>query len=385
MATTYKDPGTKVDPDVRKICAEIIREFPAIPNVWGYATFPDHNNRRCIDYMVIGQGSDAKRVALGNAIAAYHIKHAKRLGVNGIIWNRRVMGFPHSGGQNSYRGPYGKWRTYTGTQSHTDHVHVEYDGSAYVPLTPPKPAGPTQFAFWVAQWNLLNPAWDDPGDLSWAKRLPTIVSKVKAASVSVFLANECTKEMAADVQDRLGAQWEWDRVGVNAVFRDKAKWPQRRLIEKVLPGNGTRSLVAVDLLRAGTNITIRFGAFHLETLASGYAKTEAEAQKLRDEQMRAAGTALTSGDGHPAIVVAGGDLNDTDDKTGPRAIARTFGLKPLGDYVKVKNSTLGTTDSHRHLDDVFVRRATVTSAELIDGGSASDHNLTRARVYVSYP
>ena len=137
---TYLDPGTAVDPDVRKICAEVVHHFPAIPNVWGYssASSSDHRNRRCIDYMVIGQKTDAARLKLGNDIAAYHKADATRLGVNGQIWNHQVMGFPHVTNP-AYRGPYGTWRKYFGGNQHTDHVHVEYDGSTYQPDTPPKP------------------------------------------------------------------------------------------------------------------------------------------------------------------------------------------------------------------------------------------------------
>lgn len=379
MVTTYKDPGGAVDPDVRKTCAEIVKKFAAIPNVWGYssASTSDHRNRRCIDYMVIGQKTDAARLALGNAIAKYHIDNAKRLGVNGLIWNHRVMGFPHATNP-PYRGPYASWRSYSGSNQHTDHVHVEYDGSPYI-----APPGPklTEFDFAIAQWNVLNPAWADEDDLAWSKRLPLISELLKKASASVVLLNECTRDMAAAIQPKLGNQWEWDRVGVNAVFRDKTKWPQTKLIEKTLPGNGTRTLVAVDLKRAGTTVTLRFGALHLETLASGYAKTEAEAQKLRDSQMT---TALASLGGGPAIRIFGGDLNDSDDLTGPRAIARKAGYKTLDDLVTVKNAGIGTTDSRKQLDEIFVRNATVTSAEVIDGGKASDHNLTRASIHVKW-
>lgn len=122
---------SNVNVNVKRTCAEIVARFPKIPNVWGYASFPDHNNHRCVDYMIVNPTLDrAAQVALGDAIARYHIDNAERLGVNWIIWNRRIYRY-----QNTNRGH--GWGVYTGPKPHTDHVHVEYDGSAYT-----EPAGP---------------------------------------------------------------------------------------------------------------------------------------------------------------------------------------------------------------------------------------------------
>jgi hypothetical protein len=120
-------PAGVIQPVAQK-CAEMVKVFPSITQVWGYAEPPsDHANRRCVDYMVYGNK------ALGDAIANYNLTHATRLGLYGQIWYRRVMGFPH-GSNPPYRGPWGVWREYTGTPNpHTDHIHVEYDGTAYVP------------------------------------------------------------------------------------------------------------------------------------------------------------------------------------------------------------------------------------------------------------
>ncbi len=125
--STSKMPVGVTEP-TRLKCAEIIAAFPGITHVYGYAVAPsDHVNRRCIDFMVPNR-------QLGDQVAAYIATHAPRLGVNGQIWNRRVMGFPHQPNP-PYRGPAGTWRPYTGTGNpHTDHVHVEFDSSTYKPL-----------------------------------------------------------------------------------------------------------------------------------------------------------------------------------------------------------------------------------------------------------
>lgn len=97
--------------------------FPAVQQIWTYAAFPDHNNGRCCDYMITIEGMPrTDQVALGDAIADWHIRHADELGVNWIIWNRRI--YRHA---NTNKGH--GWAVYTGPKSHTDHVHVEYDGT----------------------------------------------------------------------------------------------------------------------------------------------------------------------------------------------------------------------------------------------------------------
>lgn len=87
-----------------------------ITHGWGPNTVPDHNNLRCYDFMV-------PTIEAGNRVATYLISHQERLGINGIIWNRRVfrLGGTYTGG------PYGKWGTYKGSSPHTDHVHVEFN------------------------------------------------------------------------------------------------------------------------------------------------------------------------------------------------------------------------------------------------------------------
>lgn len=111
--------------------------------IYGYNSTPDHNNLKCVDFM----GTDGKSPvdhAMMNWVADYCKRNADILGVAGIIWNRRVMGFPENDGAY-YRGPRGQWRTYTGPNPHVDHVHVQFDrspikGKTSTPATPSAPA-----------------------------------------------------------------------------------------------------------------------------------------------------------------------------------------------------------------------------------------------------
>lgn len=95
-----------------------------VTRIYGYNTTPDHNNRRCIDFMHYGN------TKLRYWLVNYLIKHAKDLGVQGIISNRKCMGFPSNETDNPtpyWNGPEGEWRDYHGPNPHTDHVHVQFN------------------------------------------------------------------------------------------------------------------------------------------------------------------------------------------------------------------------------------------------------------------
>jgi hypothetical protein len=98
-----------------------------VVRVYGYNTTPDHNNKQCIDFMIT-DGKKAPDTRIADWLVKYLIKNAKVLGVEGIIYNRRVMGFPSNG--TMYRGPEGSWRPYSGPSPHTDHVHVQFNTNA---------------------------------------------------------------------------------------------------------------------------------------------------------------------------------------------------------------------------------------------------------------
>lgn len=142
MMTTLSKIPAGVLPVVKAKAADVIAATgTACTHVWGYASTPDHNNKRCVDFMVADRAD-------GDTVAEYVIANAKRLGVHGLIWDHRCMGFPHVE-DPPWRGPYGEWRDYTGPSPHTDHVHVEFDGEpivgveAAVTVTPEAYPAPT--------------------------------------------------------------------------------------------------------------------------------------------------------------------------------------------------------------------------------------------------
>lgn len=136
---------------VKSKCAEVVALFTLITHVYGYAAAPsDHRNRKCVDYMIMNKTlTRAQQIALGDAIAAYYWTNRKRLGLVLLIWNKRILRTYGKTQQGKFY-PAGTWAPYNAsinpywTNPHTDHVHVEHDGSAYLApdqgTKPPMPA-----------------------------------------------------------------------------------------------------------------------------------------------------------------------------------------------------------------------------------------------------
>lgn len=107
-------------PVVRPKVDDVLTYFDTntITHGWGPNTVPDHNNLRCYDFMV-------PNIAAGNRVASYLIQNLDRLGINGIIWNRKVF---RNGGTYT-GGPKGQWGIYGQPNPHTDHLHVEFNST----------------------------------------------------------------------------------------------------------------------------------------------------------------------------------------------------------------------------------------------------------------
>ena len=94
-----------------KAAAEAIGPRFGITTIYGWRAsdpYPDHPSGLALDFMT-------SSAATGTALAQFVIDNAAALGVDYIIWNRRSW--------NSKRKT---WVTYTGSNPHTDHVHVTF-------------------------------------------------------------------------------------------------------------------------------------------------------------------------------------------------------------------------------------------------------------------
>jgi len=112
-----------VQPHVREYTRRIVRDCAEaghpISHVWGYSSSPrsDHRNRRCVDLMVQNKRD-------GDWILAYLRRWEQVLHLRYVIWDRRQW--------RDYFKPGVMWhrmRHYSGSNPHTDHLHVEFDAA----------------------------------------------------------------------------------------------------------------------------------------------------------------------------------------------------------------------------------------------------------------
>ena len=80
-------------------------------NIAGTSTLSDHARGLAVDFMVY---SDSNK---GDALASYVKQNAATLDVTYIIWNHHIWSVARAADG---------WRTYSGVNPHTDHVHVSF-------------------------------------------------------------------------------------------------------------------------------------------------------------------------------------------------------------------------------------------------------------------
>lgn len=114
---------------------EILSRFGPIYFLWGPGrdgTNGHHSQGRAVDISILAKGAGPvstwvdrpgpARPSVGNQVAAYALKNRTRLNIDRdggyIIWNRRITSAASS--------PPWSWRPYTGTNPHTDHVHISF-------------------------------------------------------------------------------------------------------------------------------------------------------------------------------------------------------------------------------------------------------------------
>ncbi len=97
----------------------------------GLGSTSEHKEGRAFDYML--DSTDSYEKAVGDSLTrwltgpdsrGYDAGNARRLGVMYVIWNRRFW--------STYTGT---WRTYTGPNPHTDHVHTSFSWDGAVQRT----------------------------------------------------------------------------------------------------------------------------------------------------------------------------------------------------------------------------------------------------------
>lgn len=105
-----------------KTAAEAIAAQTGITKVYGFRTIEQNNAAggvRNSDHLTGLAVDFPGSTAQGNVMSTYAVANAKALGVKYVIWNKRINYVDGKG-----------WRTYSGTNPHTDHVHVSFKASA---------------------------------------------------------------------------------------------------------------------------------------------------------------------------------------------------------------------------------------------------------------
>lgn len=91
-------------------------------SVAGSATTSLHGEGRACDFGINPHGA-----AYGTQLADQLRLHSAELGIQCVIWNRRIW-------SGSY--PDAGWRVYSGLNAHVDHIHLELTRAAAATLTP---------------------------------------------------------------------------------------------------------------------------------------------------------------------------------------------------------------------------------------------------------
>lgn len=117
-----------IRPHTKAVFEEIAAKW-RVWYAWGIGASGEHKEGRALDFMTLNADQSAYRKSVGDAIAAYLWKHRKRLGVWYVIWNRRIISMTYESSG---------WRTYSGANPHTDHVHVSFNNK------PPTYRGPAE-------------------------------------------------------------------------------------------------------------------------------------------------------------------------------------------------------------------------------------------------
>lgn len=119
-----------------KVAREVLDRFP-VYWMWVLGATGHHKAGRAIDFMTLTDDQKTLRTPVGNSIAAYLRANHRRLGVEYIIWRRRIWNATRS--DDAGRLSWSTWRLMedrgSTTANHMDHVHVSLLNSppAYQP------------------------------------------------------------------------------------------------------------------------------------------------------------------------------------------------------------------------------------------------------------
>ena len=117
-------------------CTALI--WPQFTTIYGWVAvpigpYPDHVSGRAVDVMMPdGCSADASNVGLGNQVAEFYMKNAKRFNVQYMMWQHRIWNATFEEPK-----PVSEWRMVSErgdcTSNHMDHVHITMNGPNVAP------------------------------------------------------------------------------------------------------------------------------------------------------------------------------------------------------------------------------------------------------------
>ncbi|MCH9815218.1 MAG: C40 family peptidase [Actinomycetia bacterium] len=127
-----------MQPDALQVgrCTALI--WPQFTTIYGWVAvpigpYPDHVSGRAVDVMMpAGCSADAANVGLGNQVAEFYMKNAKRFNVQYMMWQHRIWNATFEEPK-----PVSQWRMVSErgdcTSNHMDHVHITMNGPNVAP------------------------------------------------------------------------------------------------------------------------------------------------------------------------------------------------------------------------------------------------------------
>lgn len=252
------------------------------------------------------------------------------------------------------------------------------------PTTPePKPEPPAvSHTVTGVDANFLRRTDPDDDRKEWPERIGNAIKHILSAKPSYVLGQELDSVTAADVANRLGSVWRYQRLKGIAVFWDSEvfDFTEGRNIEHYFSTKDNRYFLGVPVKHKASGEDVLLSVSHFEN--DGDTKTDGEAVR----RIQATEVAARTKTGR---VVFGADLNSTTLASGsngvkPRVILGKAGLTFLADQKGVNNRTLashhggkGSTPKGPWIDDMAWRGFDYVKGGLIrtDATDASDHHF----------
>ncbi|MEM9610935.1 MAG: SH3 domain-containing protein [Actinomycetota bacterium] len=207
-----------------------------VRNTRGGASLSHHAEGRALDIGIPQPGRGRADAPKGDRIVEALGRHGRRLGIDHLIWNRRIWSTRSPGGRN-----------YTGTNPHHDHIHLGLTRSA---------AGRLNLATLIEVLGRPTPGTHEHTD-------PAMTHEVTASSLRIRSVGTTTASILGELPHRTQVEvldsapsssdgHEWVQVRADVHGRELSGWVASEFLEALQPPPPTHRVRATSLrLRSG--------------------------------------------------------------------------------------------------------------------------------------